>query len=180
MLYNYKEILEKYESNYGIKKAIKDNKLFKVEKGIYSDTENINYLELLMKKYPFAIINGISAYYYYDLTDYIPDKVTVCTDRHSTRIKDTNIKQIQAIDTLYNLGVSSYKYDNVAIKIYDKERLLIDLIRDKSKMRYDLYKEIINNYRKNLNNLDIQKIENYLSYFYNENSLFKKIQDEVF
>lgn len=39
-------------------------------------------------------------------------------------------------------------YEGLKINIYDKERMLIDLARNKNKIGYDLYKEITSNYRK--------------------------------
>ena len=66
------------------------------------------------------------------------------------------------------------------INIYDKERMLIELARGKNQMWYDMYKEIIANYRKIADNLDMEKIERYLSYFPYEDKLFEIIQDEVF
>ena len=36
-------------------------------------------------------------------------------------------------------------YDGVDIVIYDKERLLVELIRNKRKFSFDFYKEIIEN-----------------------------------
>ena len=49
-----------------------------------------------------------------------------------------------------------------------------------SQIGYDLYKEIISNYRKLANSLDTQKIEEYLQYFVNGDKIFEIIQDEVF
>ena len=58
--------------------------------------------------------------------------------------------------------------------------MLIELARSKNQMGYDMYKEIITNYRKIADSLDMEKIENYLSYFHYEDRLFEIIQDEVF
>ena len=58
--------------------------------------------------------------------------------------------------------------------------MLIELARSKNQMGYDMYKEIITNYRKIADNLDMEKIEKYLSYFPYEDRLFEIIQDEVF
>ena len=66
------------------------------------------------------------------------------------------------------------------MKIYDKERMLIELARGKNTMGYDMYKEIITNYRKISDSLDIEKIEKYLIYFPYKDRLFEIIQDEVF
>lgn len=53
----------------------------------------------------------------------------------------------------YGIEIADYKgYD---IRIYNKERMLIELVRYKSKLPFDYYKEIILNYRKLLPRLDI-------------------------
>ena len=40
MLYNYNEALKKYKDDYNIKKAVSNKEIYKIEKGIYSDTPN--------------------------------------------------------------------------------------------------------------------------------------------
>ena len=44
MVLLYKELIQKYESDYKIKKLIQEGKIFKIEKGIYSDKKNVNYI----------------------------------------------------------------------------------------------------------------------------------------
>lgn len=87
------------------------------------------------------------------------------TNRNATTIVSDKIQQIRMKDELYNLGKTQIQYEGIKINIYDKERLLIDLARNKNQMGYDLYKEIVSNYRKQVNLLDTQKIEEYLQYF---------------
>lgn len=58
MLYAHKELINTYKSNYQIEKAVKEQKNFKIEKGIYADRKNIHYLEVIIKRYPQAIIQG--------------------------------------------------------------------------------------------------------------------------
>ena len=72
MIYNYEEAKNKYGSSYRINKAIKEGNLYKLEKNIYSDTKNVNYLEMISKKYPNAIFTMDSAFYFHNLTDVIP------------------------------------------------------------------------------------------------------------
>lgn len=180
MLYTHKELLNIYKSNYQIEKAVKENKIFKIEKGIYANNKNVHYLELLTKKYPKAIITGASAYYYHNLTDVIPDRIYLATKRTAVRINNTKIKQSLVSDTLFELGKETLVYEGVTINIYNRERMLINLARNKNQIGYDLYKEIICNYRKIVNSLDIQKIEEYLQYFVNGDKIFEIIQDEVF
>ena len=180
MLYNYSELLVKYQSAYQIQNAVKKKEIYKIEKGIYSDTPNIHYLDIVNKKYPYAVITSFSAYYYHNLTDVIPNKIYLSTDRKTRMIYSNKIKQIRMKDELYNLGKTQIEYEGVKINIYDKERMLIDLARNKNQIGYDLYKEIIANYRKQVNTLDTQKIEEYLQYYANGDKLFEIIQDEVF
>lgn len=180
MLYNYNEILEIYKDDYSIKKAINSKNIFKIEKGLYSDKPNVHYLAIISKKYPSAVISSHSAYYYYNLTDIIPRKTIVCTNRNATRIHNDKIKQIRMQDELYKLGITTMEYEGVIINIYDKERLLIDLARNKNSMGYDLYKEIVANYREIVSTLNMRKIEEYLSHFTNGDNILTILQDEVF
>lgn len=59
MIYNYKEIKEKYKNNYKIEKAIKNGEIYKIEKNVYSDTKNVNYLELISKNTPMQFLQWI-------------------------------------------------------------------------------------------------------------------------
>ena len=180
MIFTYNELLVNYKSAYQIEKAVKDGKIFKIEKGIYSDVPNVHYLAVIMKKYSYGIFTLYSAYYYHNLTDVIPNKMYLATNRNATTIISDKIQQIRMKDELYNLGKTQIEYEGIKINIYDKERLLIDLARNKNQIGYDLYKEIISNYRKQVNSLDTQKIEEYLQYFVNGDKIFEIIQDEVF
>ena len=180
MLYTHSEIKEKYKSTYQIRKALEKKEIFKLEKGIYSDKPSAHYLSVIMKKYPYGTIASHSAYYYYDLTDVIPEKIFLATNRNSTTINYNGIKQIRMTDDLYKLGKTQIEYEGALVNIYDKERMLIELARNKNQMGYDLYKEIVSNYRKIANDLDIYKLEKYLRHFTNEDKIFKIIQDEVF
>ncbi len=180
MIYTYNELLLRYKSAYQIEKAVKIGKFYKIEKGIYSDLPSVHYLEVIMKKYSYGVVTSYSAYYYHNLTDVIPNKIYLSTNRNATKITSTKIQQIRMKDELYNLGKVKMNYEGIKINIYDKERMLIDLARNKSRIGYDIYKEIISNYRKLANSLDTQKIEEYLQYFVNGDRIFEIIQDEVF
>lgn len=70
--------------------------------------------------------------------------------------------------------------DGEKVNIYDRERLLIELIRKRKKIPFDYYKEIIGNYREIINELDMYKIEKYLSLFKNDINLTDALQREVF
>lgn len=180
MIYNYKEIKEKYKTNYKINKAIKNQEIYKIEKNIYSDTKNINYLEMISKKYPNAIFTMDSAFYFHNLTDVIPTKINLAIERNSSRIKDEKINQILTIEKLFEIGKTQMIVEGATINVYDQERMLIELIRNKNQIAFDYYKEIISNYRKRINDLDVSKIEEYIEVFPHEEHIYEILQREVF
>ena len=172
--------MNKYKSDYKIKKLVDEGKIIKVEKGIYSDNGNVNYLEILTKKYPNAVFTMNSAFYYHNLTDVIPDKEYLAIRRDSTKISDDQIKVIYYQDKFFDIGKSTIKVNGVEINIYDKERMLIELIRNKNAIGFDYYKEIINNYREIKDKLSIKKISEYISKYAIEDYLYDVIMKEVF
>ena len=179
MLYYHKELKVIYKSDYQIQKAIKEDSLFKIEEGLYSDKKNADFIEIINKKYPNYVLCGDSAYYYHDLTDFIPVYFELATKKNE-KIRSKHIKQIRLTDDLFELGIIDIDINGIKAKIYDKERMLIELVRRKKQMGYDMYKEIIKNYRSQIDYLDIEKIEKYLTHFYHSDRLFQMIQDEVF
>ena len=180
MLYFHKELKEKLRSDYQIQKAVSNKEYFKIENGLYSDMEFVNPLEIICKKYPEAVFTSDSAYYYYDLTDVIPDYFYLATKRSDTRINNKNIKQIFIPNDLFDFGKTQIEIENIIISIYDEERMLVELIRKRNVIPFDYYKEIISNYRKKIDKLDIYKIQEYISYYKNELSLYDTLMREVF
>lgn len=180
MIYSYKELKEQYKTDYTIKKLLKNETIFKIEKGIYSDEKYVNYLEIITKKYPNAIFTMNSAFYYYDLTDVIPEKEYLALKRDSTKIKDNRIKVTYYSEKLFEIGRTTLMVDGVCISIYDKERLLIELIRNRKSFGFDYYKEIITNFRENKDDLNPKKIAKYINCFSNQEHLYDVIMREVF
>ena len=121
MLYNYSELLTKYQSAYQIQKAVDNKEIYKIEKGIYSDVPSVHYLAIVNKKYPYAVITSLSAYYYHNLTDVIPNKMYLATDRNNRMIYSNKIKQIRVKEELYNLGKTQIEYEGIKINIYIKK-----------------------------------------------------------
>ena len=121
-----------------------------------------------------------SAFYYWNLTDVIPDKFCLATKQTSIRFKEEDIRQFFIDDEVFELGKTTLNVENVEINIYDRERLLVELIRKKNLMPFDYYKEIISNYRKIVNELDSFKISKYISYYKNEETLYDRLQSEVY
>ncbi len=179
MILTYEDCVNKYGSDYLIKKEIEAGNLFKQEKGYYSLQENCDEMELILAKYPRAVFTGESAYYLMKLTGVEPDKYVLATKRTDSRIKDKNIKQVFVNDEAFDIGKTEIEYKNLMIPIYSLERLLVDLIRFKSKYPFDYYKEIIRNYREITGSLDFYLIEECASKFKMERTILESIQLEV-
>ncbi|MBQ3922672.1 MAG: nucleotidyltransferase [Spirochaetales bacterium] len=180
MLYNHNEIKKIYKSDYQIKKAISDGKLYKLDKGVYADKEYINPLVIFSKKYPRAIATMDTAFYYYDLTDVIPQKTILATPGNYRKIVNENIIQVYVPNDIFLQGKDTAEISGERVNIYDRERLLVELIRKRNKMPFDYYKEIISNYRKITDNLDMYKIEDYLSLYKNDEKISDILMREVF
>lgn len=181
MLYKYNDLLKKtkYDSNSKIMEAIESKKLFKLQCGLYSDKEKISELEEIAKKYEKNIFTSDSAFFYHGLTDNIPKKYYVSTKKKAKKIIDDRIIQTYMEDKYFLIGDSYLYYNNIKIRIYDKERMLIELVRNKNSISYDMYKEIINNYRENINQLNLLKLQEYLSKFSNGENILSTIEKEV-
>ena len=121
-----------------------------------------------------------SAFYYYNLTDVIPQKVYLATNRNSNKINDENIVQIFMSKDILDKGKIEIDINGNKVNIYNRERLLIELIRKRASIPFDYYKEIIENYRKISNELEMYKIEEYLALYKNEVNIANTLIREVF
>lgn len=180
MVYTFKELKEKGMDAYNINRLVKEKKLYKIEKGLYSDTLHYDQMEYITKKYPKTILTDHSAFYLWNLTDEIPDCFDFACGHNVLKIKDKNIRQTFMSNTFLLVGKTEVKENNAIINVYDKERMLIELIRKKKKYSYSLYKEIINNYRNIADEIDTYKLKEYLKSFKNGDKILNTIMKEVF
>lgn len=179
MILSYADCITKYGNAYQLNKALEDGLVFKLEDGIYSDSEYESEVAIISKKYPDGIFTGEYAFYVYGLTDLIPEKYTLATKAKATPLVDGRIEQIYTRDDLLNIGVIQMEVDGATIPIYDKERMLVELLRNKNKMPKDLYKEIIGNYRRIIESLEIWRIQEYLDIFPKSKMIKKAFDEEI-
>lgn len=179
MIFTYKECIEKFGNNYQLTRAIAEESIYRVEAGVYSTERYSSELEVIVKKYPNAILTGEYAFYYHGLTEVIPEKYHIATKAKAAKLIDARIEQIYIKDKLLQLGVIERDIDGVNVRIYDKERMLIELLRNKNSMPYDLYKEIINSYRKIIESLQIWRIQEYADIFPKSKMIKKALEEEV-
>lgn len=179
MLLNYSECIKRYGNDYQIGKKLNTGELYKIEQGIYSSEKNVSELEVIMKKYPDSVLTGEYAFYCQGLTEFIPEKYVLGTKYKAAKIMDQRVFQVYIRDDLFDKGIEEKKVDGVNVRIYDKERLLIELLRNKNSMPYDLYKEILLNYRRIINELTIWRIQKYAEIFPKSKMIKRALEEEV-
>ena len=179
MIFSYADCITKYGSAYQLNKALEEGLVYKLEEGIYSDSEYESELAIISKKYPDGIFAGEFAFYIHGLTDLIPEKYAFATKAKAAPLVDSRIEQIYTQDTLLSIGVIRMEVDGTTIPIYDKERMVIELLRNKNKMPKDLYKEIIGNYRRIIDSLEIWRIQEYLDIFPKSKMIKKAFDEEI-
>ena len=178
MIFNHKELLEKYQSDNVIKKLLKEEVIFKIDKSLYSTVKVYDNLEYVLKKYKNFIFTMDTALYIYGLHNFKLEKYSVATKAKAKVIKNDFIKQYFISNDLYDLGVNNIEYNGYKIKIYDKERLLLEIIKNKNNFDDNSYKSIIKQFKNNITSLSISKIYEYISYYKKSNSLLKEFEKE--
>ena len=179
MILTYKECIEKYGNHYLLAKALNSGEIFRIEKGIYSTEKYVKDLAIFVKKYCLTIFTMKSAFYYLGISDEIPNKYFISTNRDQTKYKDDSIEQYFFDKSILELGVTTIIFNGVTIRVYNKERMLIELFRYKNKLPFDYYKEVVRYYRDNLNEINFSLIDFYLENFPKKNLILKSIQTEI-
>ena len=180
MILTYKECIEKFGNDYKLAMAVREEGIYRVEPGVYSTQRYFFDLEVIVKKYPNVILTGEYAFYHHNLTDMIPERYHVATKAKAAKLTDPRIEQVYTRDDLLEKGVTEVKIHGVKVKMYDKERMLIELLRNKNSMPYDLYKEILGNYRKIIESLQIWRIQEYAELFPKSKMISRALEEEVF
>ena len=173
MLYTYEELFQILGSYYKVKKEVEKGNYQKISHGLYTDKSIYSSeLESIFLRYPNSILTLESAFAYYEICDYVPDKYVIATSQNAHKIENPKIEQIYITNKILNIGKESIRTKYGFINIYDRERMLIELIRLKAKLSYSLFKEVINSYRKLFNEgkIDNNKSIKYCSLFKNGES----------
>ena len=65
----------------------------------------------------------------------------------------------------YGIGKTIVEFNGAQLRCYDQERMLLELVRHRKTMPFDLYKEIVQSYRQRYNNIDYGKLDDYIRSF---------------
>lgn len=175
----YESALERAGSRSALEAKVKNRELFKIDRGVYASSEHPDPLVVAHALYPDAIITMDSALASYGLTDVPPDKVHLATARDATRISRKGYRQYFTERELLNPGEVETDMGHGNVRIYNRERLLVEVMRRQAALPLDYYREIIDSYRRISEELDIRLVEDYMSLFKRQDAMFDILQREV-
>lgn len=187
------EILKKYiEKNNGILFSAEVNKLNihkqyikilcdedyieRIEKGVYvRKGKNVNDFFLMQQRYKTGIFSHNTALYFYHLTDRTPLKYDL-TFKNNIRVNNETIVPHYIKENKYEIGLIKMKLlDGTTIKIYDMERTIIDILRDRNKIDIQIFNTAMNEYVKKKDK-NLLKLSKYAKEFKMENILKKYME----
>lgn len=169
----YANKLEEYNiDRHILKKLVDEGYLERIMHGVYaSPDKNINEFWLMGQKYKNGIYSHNTALYFYNMTDRTPMQLDM-TFPNNNRVKNDYLKVHYIKKENHKLGAETLKLDdNTEIHIYNIERTMCDIIRDRNKIDPQIFNNAMNEYirRKDKNLIllykyaKIFKIENILS-----------------
>lgn len=179
MLYEYIDMLERYGSAYQVNRAVASGSIHKVARGLYSSERHPDPNAIVCALYPKAVLTMDSAFYLHGLTDVVPDLVHVATPRNSTRIRDGRAKQYFMEPALMKAGIVTLESSDSIVRVFSRERMLVELLRNAAVIPLDYYKELIGSYRRISSDLDMREVEDCASLYKRADSLFDMMQREV-
>ena len=160
-LYTYREALEEYGSRSVVLSLVSNEELFHLQRNLYSTNPYADRIAQIMKMYPQSIVTGHTAFYIHGLTDKVPARIDLATQRNSTKIRDSEIKQHFVSRKLLDIGSTIIDHDGIKVRIYCLEMMLFYLVHNDGKLPVDLFKEIIKSYRKQSGKLNYSELQRY-------------------
>lgn len=178
----YQEALDNYGSRYYVRRAVANGELYPISRNLYTTDRNetADTLSAVCKLHSDAVITGVTALYLHGLIDTPSSGIELATKRGGTKISDSRITQRFVPEKILFLGRSSIEHDGETVAIYDLERMLLELIRMRNKMPYDMYREAIQSFRRRADELDIYKLRDYAESMPHGAAHLEMVMKEVF
>lgn len=170
------EVAEESIDSWYLTDMVRKGELERVTRGVYFDSSYDNYDEL----YFFQLQNKVCIYsyqtalYLHGLTERLPfiNEVTVYQGYNTWRIKDKVIAH-RVKKEWYEVGITEIKTEiGNTVTVYDMERTLCDIVRDRKNQDPEIFSKAWNLYLKK-DNKDIWKLRKYANIF----GISKQIED---
>ena len=145
-----------------IQKLCDDRIIIKIQQGLYRQADmflqNQSFIDV-SAAYPKAVITGLSALFYHNLTTYIPEKVSIAVlrDSNNPKIQYPPIEVYYINPNIFELGITEIKESGYKFRIYNAERAVCDAFKFRNKIGIDMAKEAITEYMRRKDK-DINKL----------------------
>ncbi len=116
-----------------LSRLVERGELHRVEAGIYAReldwlTDSLKKYIVACARYPDAVICGISALTYYDLTD-AEERQTWIALPAPKIIHHPRYRVIRPAGLAYSLGVTKHRFGKREVRIYDREKTVVDAFK---------------------------------------------------
>lgn len=175
-----KEIIENKIYNRFLKKLIDEGYVEKIKFGYYQWQDERAYSEatVIARLFPDAVISMESALQYYGYTDRTPSAWCLAVDKHSTKsrfnIDYPSVKPHYIPKEQMTLGVEMVNIEDTELKIFNRERVICDCLRQENKMDVEVFNKAIQAYIKEPKK-NVPRLMEYAKILRTENKVLKMI-----
>lgn len=131
-------------------RLVNNNVIERVSRGLYVRTNSLpDDLVILQNKSKNAIYSNMTALYLYGFSDRLPIKydITVNSGYNGSLQEVDNVNLFYTKKELFNLGEIVYRLDSGnLIKVYDLERTICDVIKNKNRLDQELVNKALRKY----------------------------------
>jgi len=132
-----------------LKNLVDEGYLIKVSRGLYvRPDKDINEYYIMGEQYKTGIFSHNTALYFYDLTDRTPFELDM-TFPSNVRISNDMINSHYISKDKIEIGLTKKELeDGTTIRLYDMERTICDIIRDRNKIDSQIFNTALKEYMK--------------------------------
>ena len=175
----YKKVFEKHNGFLRVSEAVRlgvpehvvyemvqKGELIRETRGIYrlSDSDPLGNPDLVQVSLlvPKAVICLISALYFYELTTQIPHSIYVALPQNAgrPRLAYPPLEVFWVTNELHLVGVDEHVLDGVKVKIYNREKTVVDCFKFRKRIGEEIALEALKDYIRQPN-LDVHKLLEY-------------------
>lgn len=179
---NTKDVVNNNIPRTYLTKLVKETKIERVSRGVYTKKNVLaDEFVILQSKSKNAIYSNATALYLYGFSNRIPIKydITINNGYNGSLQKNSNVNLFYTKKDLLDLGVTNYKLDSGnIIKVYDLERTICDIIKNKKKIDAEIFNKTIREYfySKNKNTLKLYEYAKKMNIYDKVRDTFEVLQ----
>lgn len=132
-----------------LKNLVDEGYLIKVSRGLYvKPDKDINEFYIMGEQYKSGVFSHNTALYFYDLTDRTPFTLDM-TFTSNVRVSNYMLSPHYINKERFEIGLTTKELeDGTTIRVYDMERTICDVIRDRNKIDSQIFNTALKEYMK--------------------------------